>query len=166
MSDATCYTIDSLETHLWMLHQSHLQLTGKVLLQDLRNVADAMECFERAPFAIVSHGTEADPIFNYANATALRLFDMTWQQFTVLPSRKSAEAPNRSERARLLESVSQHGFIQHYSGVRVAASGRRFHIFNATVWNLHDGSGRYCGQAAAFADWRFIDEQQQQSQQQ
>jgi predicted DNA-binding protein (UPF0251 family) len=53
----------------------------------------------------------------------------------------------------LLERVAAQGFIDDYTGVRIAKSGRRFRIQRATVWNLVDSSGRRVGQAATFADW-------------
>ena len=30
-----------------------------------------------APFVLVAHGSEADPVLNYGNQTALRLWEMT-----------------------------------------------------------------------------------------
>jgi hypothetical protein len=62
-----------------------------------------------APYVVVSHNTEHDPIFNYGNQTALRVFDMDWLEFTSLASRKPAEPVNRVERDRLLASVKRHG---------------------------------------------------------
>jgi hypothetical protein len=38
--------------------------------------------------------------------------------------------------------------------MRIAKSGRRFWIENATVWELIDEAGRRHGQAAAFRQWR------------
>jgi hypothetical protein len=73
-----------------------------------------------------------------------------------MPSRLSAETPDRAARARLLDAVSRQGFIADYAGVRVAASGRRFRIERATVWNLVDAAGAAQGQAAAFADWTAL----------
>jgi hypothetical protein len=105
---------------------------------------------------VVSHNTDRDPIFNYANQTAMRLFDMSWIEFTRLPSRLSAEAINREERARLMLRVTRDGFIDDYRGVRISAGGRRFEIINATVWNLVDAEGEYRGQAAAFHHWRNL----------
>ena len=52
------------------------------------------------------------------------------------PSRLTAEAPNREERARLLAAVTTRGFIDDYSGIRISNTGRRFRIAQATVWNL------------------------------
>ena len=40
--------------------------------------------------------------------------------------------------------------------VDTIASGKRFLIRNATVWNLLDQRGRHCGQAAMFTDWEVL----------
>jgi MEKHLA domain len=123
-------------------------------------IADGRELSQRvfeAPFVLVSHGTEADPVLNYGNQSALKLWDISWDELTRMPSRLTAEAPNREERARLLERVTRDGFIHDYSGVRIAKSGRRFRISRATVWNLLSLDGRPCGQAAMFSEWAYID---------
>ena len=75
-----------------------------------QSVSEAESLFI-ADFALVSHGVETDPIFNYGNQTALRLFELEWEAFVCLPSRKSAEMPDRRERARLLDAVYTQGFI-------------------------------------------------------
>ena len=115
----------------------------------------AQRVFE-APFVLVSHGTEADPILNYGNAAALALWEMTWEELTRTPSRLTAEAPNREERARLLDAVTRRGFIDDYSGVRISKSGRRFRISCATVWNLLTETNQPCGQAAMFDKWELV----------
>jgi hypothetical protein len=51
---------------------------------------------------------------------------------------------------KLLEKVSQQGYVNGYSGLRIAKSGRRFIITDTTVWNLLDEAGGYHGQAAVF----------------
>jgi MEKHLA domain len=109
-----------------------------------------------APFVVVSHGTEADPVLNFGNAAALALWEMSWTEFTRTPSRFTAEAPDREERARLLAAVAERGFIDDYSGVRISKSGRRFRIARATVWNLLTEAGRPCGQAAMFREWELL----------
>ena len=109
-----------------------------------------------APFVLVAHGTEADPVLNYGNAAALELWAMSWDEFTRTPSRLTAEAPNREERARLLNAVTTLGFIDDYSGIRISKTGRRFRIAQATVWNLLDERGAYAGQAAMFSHWEFL----------
>lgn len=81
---------------------------------------------------------------------------MSWDELTRTPSRLTAEAPNREERARLLAAVTQNGFIDDYSGVRISKTGRRFKISRATVWNLLDANQNYFGQAAMFSEWKFL----------
>jgi hypothetical protein len=110
----------------------------------------------RAPFVLVSHGTETDPILNYGNAAALALWEMSWDELTRTPSRLTAEAPNREERARLLAAVAARGFIDDYTGIRISKRGRRFRIAQATVWNLLNARGQPAGQAAMFSGWEFV----------
>ncbi|MEY4683982.1 MAG: hypothetical protein RLZ25_441 [Pseudomonadota bacterium] len=108
-----------------------------------------------APFALVSHGTEDDPIFNYANRLALEVFGYPWEEWITLPSRFSAEAPNREARQKLLDAVREQGFSDGYQGIRIGKKGR-FEIRAAKVWNLADPGGNARGQAACFIDWRRI----------
>ncbi|MFZ2160829.1 MAG: MEKHLA domain-containing protein [Sideroxyarcus sp.] len=103
-----------------------------------------------APRAIVAHGTEADPIFFYGNRLALQLFEMSFEEFARLPSRLSAEPLAQEAREKLLAKVAQQGYVDNYSGMRIASSGRRFMITDCTVWNLADEQGGYHGQAAVF----------------
>ncbi len=130
--------------------------TGRELLPGNFLEAELSEKLFFAPFVLVSHGTEADPILNYGNAAALALWEMSWEELTRTPSRLTAEAPNREERAKLLEAVTRRGFIDDYSGVRISKSGRRFRISRATVWNLLTPDGKPCGQAAMFGEWKFL----------
>ncbi|WP_345196839.1 MEKHLA domain-containing protein [Kistimonas scapharcae] len=147
-------TDEWLASHARLIVNSFHSLTGQSLIDTSSN--NLVTALDTAPAVIVSHGTQADPIFNYANQQALQLFEMDWTTFTQLPSRYSAEAPERGERERLLQEVSQHGFIKNYAGIRIAASGRRFTIHNAIVWNLLDDKGIYHGQAATFSDWKYL----------
>ena len=130
--------------------------TGRALLPGLFNPLGLAKNVFAAPFVLVSHGTEADPVLNYGNAAALALWEMPWAELTRTPSRLTAEAPNREERARLLAAVTANGFIDDYSGIRVSKTGRRFRIAQATVWNLIDERGAYAGQAAMFSRWEFL----------
>jgi hypothetical protein len=110
-----------------------------------------------ADFVVLSHGTEADPVFNYGNAAAQALFEMDWDALTALPSRCSAEPLHRAERERFLKAVAERGCADNYGGVRVSASGKRFRITGARVWNLLDAGGATVGQAAMFVDWDALD---------
>ena len=142
--------------HTACLARSLKHWTGREIWPGASGPAELAEAVFHAEFVLVSHGTEADPILNYGNGIALDLWEMSWEELTRTPSRFTAEAPDRTERARLLEAVTRNGFIDHYSGVRIAQTGRRFRIARATVWNLLDESGQGCGQAAMFDRWVYL----------
>jgi len=146
----------SIITHSQILARSLKQWTGRGLLPVGYPAPEFAEKLFQAPFVLVSHGTEADPVLNYGNAAALALWEMSWAELTHTPSRLTAEAPNREERTRLLAAVTARGFIDDYSGVRISKTGRRFKIARATVWNLLTEDGRPGGQAAMFSEWEFL----------
>jgi hypothetical protein len=102
------------------------------------------------PQPLVSHGTEADPIFRYANQAALTLWQLDWQAFTRLPSRHSAEPnPNiQSDRTALLQAALAQGHVANYQGIRISAQGNRFAISDTLLWTVTDHMGRTHGQAA------------------
>lgn len=106
--------------------------------------------YAEAELAVVAHDTQPDPCFIYANAAAQRCFERPWGELVGMPSRLSAEAPERSERALMLERVAAHGFLRGYRGLRVSASGRRFWIEGGVIWNVRRGDGSLWGQAACF----------------
>jgi len=130
--------------------------TGRELVSGVSDPLELAQKVFEAPFVLVSHDTEPDPVLNYGNRTAQVLWEMPWAELTRTPSRLTAEAPNREERARLLAAVAQRGFIDDYSGVRISKTGRRFRITRATVWNLLTPDGRPCGQAAMFDRWEYL----------
>ena len=142
--------------HSAILARSYRHFTKRDLLPGLFNPLGLAKNLFQAPFVLVSHGTETDPVLNYGNQAALNLWEMTWDEITRTPSRLTAEAPEREERARLLAAVTEHGFIDDYSGIRISKSGRRFRITRATVWNLITASGEPYGQAATFDQWEFL----------
>ncbi|MFO1487701.1 MAG: MEKHLA domain-containing protein [Verrucomicrobiota bacterium] len=146
----------SVIAHSEMLLRSHRHFTGRELVHASGDAAEKSRQLFEAKFVVVSHGTEADPVLNYGNAAALALWEMSWEQLLQTPSRLTAEAPLREERARLLEAVTTRGFIDDYSGIRISRTGRRFRIGRATVWNLITPGGAPAGQAATFADWTFL----------
>lgn len=141
--------------HASMLVRSFRHWLGRDLVADSDEVEQARLVWE-APFAVVSHNTEPDPRFNYANRTALRVFEMTWDQFTLLPSRQSAPPVHQDERALLMATVAQRGHATNYRGVRITRSGQRFWLEDGIIWNVLDEQGRYQGQAAMFGRWTPI----------
>jgi hypothetical protein len=138
------------DSRLALIAESFARLTGRPLVSSGTSVTDALW---EAPAVIVAHGTEPDPVFFYGNRLALAVFEMDRIAFAQMPSRLSAEALLREERARLLERVARDGFIDDYAGVRVSSTGKRFRIEQAVVWNLVDAQGVCHGQAATFDRW-------------
>ena len=142
--------------HTQILARSFSHFTGRDLLPGKWTAAELSQELFEAPFALLSHGTQADPVLNYGNRTALELWGMSWDEWTQMPSRLTAEAPDREERARLLAAVAGRGFADDYSGVRISKTGRRFKIARAMIWNLLSSDGAFYGQAARFDHWEFV----------
>jgi PAS domain-containing protein len=134
-----------------LLAGSYARLTGEPLVPPGRGAA---WLYGEAPFAVLAHDTAPDPRFIYANRTAQACFEYSWEELIGLPSRLSAEAPERAERQRLLDAVRRDGLARGYRGLRIAKSGRRFWIDGGIIWQLIDAQGATQGQAALFTSWR------------
>jgi len=133
---------------------NYRRLFGRDLVS-IEDPARAVETLFEAPPAVLSALGPAgsDHLFNYANRTALELFEYPWDELIGQPSSTSAEPVHQDERRRLLDEVGRQGFIHNYTGIRISKTGRRFRIINATVFNLLDKNGNYLGQSATFARW-------------
>lgn len=145
------------QAHTQLLLDSFRRLLGRELIAREGDVGAQARALFEAPFIVVSHGTQADPILNYANRAALRLWEMDLPALLRTPSRLTADPVAREERERMLALAAARGFIDDYQGVRIASSGRRFRIERAIVWNLTGADGRPAGQAATFARWQFLE---------
>ncbi len=142
--------------HSQYLINSFQHWTGNSLLDTNGLPLEKAQALFDAPFALVSHGTESDPIFNYGNRKALELWELSWEEFTRMPSRKSAEEVVQEERDRLLVEAATKGFITNYSGIRTSSNGKRFYIEDTLLWNVLDEQNQHYGQAALFSKWKFI----------
>jgi hypothetical protein len=136
----------------WLL-DSYRHWIGRDLIERIGDQECQAKALFESPMVVVSHGTEADAILNYGNRTALELWEMTWEQLVKTPSRLTAEPVNRAEREWMLEQARTRGFVDTYRGVRISATGRRFLVENAMIWNVLDSQGQRVGQAATFAQW-------------
>lgn len=132
-----------------LLCSSYQRLLHEPLVPEGMSDSEAARwLYESAPFGLLAHNLAADPVFMYGNQRAQALFGYDWHELTALPSRLSAEAPERSERQAFLDQVRQHGFVSGYRGARISRSGQRFWIEHASVWQLVDEQGVLHGQAA------------------
>ena len=141
----------------WILqHSQHIldsfyDWTGRSLLVVSGDALERAQQLFEAPFALLSHGTEADPIFNYGNRQALLQFGYSWAEFTQLPSRCSAEPILQEERSALLAASRSQGIITNFQAIRIDRWGNPFSIQNGILWNLRDQQGQYIGQAATYS---------------
>ena len=139
-----------------LLLDSYQRLLGRDLIARSGDPDDEAQRLWTAPFVALSHGTEADPILNFANRATLELWDLSPEKLIAMPSRLTAEPMAQSKRQKFLEQTAKQGFITGYDGVRISATGRRFLIQNATIWNLTNSNGQPAGQAATFDTWSFL----------
>lgn len=138
------------------LLSSYRHWTGRELIERVDEPDVQAHRLFQAPFVVVSHGAETDPVLNYGNRMALDLWEMTWDQLVQTPSRLTAEPINRAEREWMLEQAKTRGYLDTYRGVRITSTGRRFLVENALIWNIMDAEGRRVGQAATFSTWTFL----------
>ncbi|HTI17988.1 MAG TPA: MEKHLA domain-containing protein [Trinickia sp.] len=104
--------------------------------------------YESAPFLLLAHNAELDPVFIYGNKAAQRQFEYAWDELVQLPSRLSAAEPDRRERTTFIEQVRKDGCAENYRGIRIAKSGKQFWIERARLWQLVDDNQRLHGLAA------------------
>lgn len=141
-----------------LLCESYERLTHTKLLEHGEEYSPKRlaEALYNAPFPIVSHGTQDDPLFRYANLAAQQLWGIGWDGFVHMPSRLTVEPVGVEERQRLLDEATRKGFVDHYEGVRITADKKRFRIKDTLLWNVVDEEGRKHGQAAAIKNWEWL----------
>lgn len=141
--------------HTQRLLQSYRHWTGKSLVEETGTPTEQTQTLFRAPFVVVSHGTEIDPVLNYGNQQALILWDYDWDTFTRLPSRLTAAPEEQQGRSQLLSQARNQGLTQGSQGVRISRTGRRFWIKGMTLWTVLEGQISW-GQAATFSQWQWL----------
>jgi hypothetical protein len=139
-----------------ILLNSYEKLLQQPLIARVGDTLEQSKALFLAPFVVVSHGTETDPILNYGNQIALELWETSWEDLLATPSRLTAEPVNRQERKRMLDLARKQGFIANYCGIRITKGRRRFSIEGAIIWNLMNCQEQACGQAATFSQWSFL----------
>ena len=105
---------------------------------------------------LMAHGNEIDPLLNYVNACALRIWRMQWEEMVGMPSRLTAPIEEQKSRSFVLRNALKCHGIKGYQGVRVNSEGERFSIHGARIWTILDRNGKPFGQAATFTNWQLI----------
>lgn len=139
-----------------ILLNSYQNLLGKDLIDRNISVEEQAKRLFLAPFVVLSHGRESDPIYNYGNKIVLELWERDWDDLTKMPSRLSAEKMLRKERQQLLDQANNKGYITNYQGIRISKTGKRYQIKDVILWNLIDENNQYCGQGATFSQWILL----------
>lgn len=142
--------------HSQRLLHSYQYWIGQSLLDLNASPEDVAQGLFEAPFVVVSHSMERDPIFNYANRKALELWELSWNDFIQMPSRQSVDKIMREDREHLLVEAVTKGFTRNYMGIRISSSGKRFWIKDTVLWNVLDENKQRCGQAASFSNWQYV----------
>ncbi|MEB3293924.1 MAG: MEKHLA domain-containing protein [Synechococcales bacterium] len=158
MSEMFPWQLPSVQQQSQNLLYSFHHWTGQVLIPCSGTWEEQAKALFEANLVIVSHGMEADPIFNYGNQPALKLWDYSWEDFTQMPSRQSAEPMVQSERDRLLATAREKGYIDDYQGIRISSQGRRFWIKQVILWQVIDTQHCCQGQAATFSQWQWVED--------
>lgn len=152
------YLKDTFTSYLKRVLHSYKYWTGKDLTEvpfGSNNISDKIF---NASFVLASHDNSTDPKFKYGNKKALDLWELSWNEFINMPSKKTAEDIFQNERKRLLEEVYKNGYSTNYKGIRVSSTGKRFEILDAILWNVLDKNNKLIGQAVKFDRWKFIEE--------
>lgn len=145
----------ALTEFLMHLLASYERVAGSPLLEATSR-ADLVRRMAQAPFVLLSHDTRPEPVYTFGNSLALQLWEMTWGEFTSMPSNRCAEPMHRDQREQFLKEVREQGIARGYSGVRISKTGRRFRIEDVTCWNITNDSGERIGQAACYPRWTFL----------
>ena len=148
--------IDSIEKHVTLMIESYERICKKSFPIPGATSKPLEALHHNSEYAIVSHGLEKDPVFNYANLAAQKLWKLSWEEFIQLPSKQSAKPDKVAKRELLLKEALLKGYIENYEGIRIDKTGKEFFIKNVTLWNLIDKNGLMHGQAALFNKWEYL----------
>jgi hypothetical protein len=135
---------------------SYQQLLGKELINRNGNPREEAKQLFYAPMIVLSHNSDPDPLYNYANLQGLKLWEMTWEELITTPSKSTTEPILREKRDKFLAETTTKGYITNYQGIRVSRTGKKYKIKDVIVWNLTNEEDQYCGQGATFSRWECL----------
>lgn len=141
-------TTADLYHQLALIEQNYQRYKGELLPVPAGITSRLEWIHQHAPYGLLAHNNNSDPVFIYANHHACQSFGYPIKQLLGMPSRFSAAATDRAERQQLLDTVSQRG-ISAYSGPRINSQGQTLMLYDGYVWQLYNNDQLY-GQAALF----------------
>jgi hypothetical protein len=131
--------------------ESLKNFTGKSLLERL-DVPSVSHVHNHERFAVLSHGAQDDPVYNYFNRAALLTFRYPEAAAYRTPSRYSAPDGDERDvkRAREVREALRQDVTEIPDAVRQAHGRDLIRIRGIVLWNVYDESGARVGQTAVF----------------
>jgi hypothetical protein len=126
---------------------------GKSLYEEISLAVPAVtaDVHSNERHVVISHGTQEDPIYNYANKAGLQFSGYSEDEFVQLPSRYSApDGSLRADRSVIVQHVIQHGWAIIPEAIRQNKAGQCFLVQRILFFNVYDDNGNRIGQAATF----------------
>lgn len=148
--------LDDLLAQTELILRSYRRWLCRELILPTNHLYEQARALFDAPMVVAASDNAEEPRLVYGNREALELWQLTWDEFTRMPARQTAEPVAQAARDVFLDEVRKNGFISDYSGVRISSGGRRFWIKQATVWNLIGEQEQYLGQAVMFDQWDYL----------
>jgi len=102
-------------------------------------------------FGVLSHGIQADPIYNYGNQAALTLFGHTIESLCRTPSRRSTLPTLEQNRATIIADIEKSDYGYFHNALRCSTSGKIWVMSEILYWKVYNDEGKHIG-AAAFYD--------------
>jgi len=143
--------VEDIDGWIRLSSESLKKLTGKNLFDRMEDVETYAHVHENERYAVLSHGTQDDPIYKYFNKGAFLTFRWPEDEVYKLPSRYSApDGAVRSDRAVMMQTVVDQDVREIPVAIRNTKFGEQFQLKDAILWNVYDDSGRRVGQTALF----------------
>lgn len=136
--------------HMNLMRNNLVRAGGVDIFNFSKAGVEAAERMFHAPFALFSYGNEEEPIYNYANLTALKLFDISWEDLTQTRIQDSFEAEEWKKHLGIMNQVQEKGALPNYCSSRKIKTGKSFHFKKGIIWSLKDEYLTHTGQAVVF----------------
>lgn len=151
-----CSENSYLKDYIYQITNSLKKLADIEIVDASLSIEEQAKQVFNSGYVFLAHDASKEPVFNYANQTAMNLFEMSWDEFTNMPSKYSAESDERGKREKFIAEVEEKGYSKDYSGIRISKTGRRFEIKNVILWNVYDSDNNRIGQAALFDEYNYL----------
>jgi len=156
-SDGINIGIHDVSRHIVLLDKSLKDQTGRGVFDRMAikleaELDDIAAVDKNKRFVLISHNTEDNPIFNYGNIAGLSAFSHSWEEWCQIPSKESVvlRSIDHALREKLMKKVTDEGFVEGATGIRIRGDGRFIQLRGAVVWNCYNEEGVYYGQACLF----------------